>query len=63
VLATVEDQGPGFDLKAVTDPLHPDNLERPTGRGLLLIRALMTAVAYSRLHRRLVLWKRRSASS
>jgi serine/threonine-protein kinase RsbW len=63
VLATVQDQGPGFDPEAVADPLHPDNLERPSGRGLLLIRAHMTASSYSRPLRRLTMWRRRSSDT
>jgi len=62
VVATVEDEGPGFDPEGVPDPLHPDNRERPSGRGLLLIRTFMTTVSYSRPRRRLALWKRRSTS-
>ncbi len=38
----VEDQGRGFDLAAVPDPCAPENLESPTGRGLLIMRSLMS---------------------
>jgi serine/threonine-protein kinase RsbW len=38
----VEDQGPGFKPEDVPDPTDPENLERPCGRGLLLMRAYMT---------------------
>jgi serine/threonine-protein kinase RsbW len=34
----VQDQGPGFNPTQVPDPTAPENLERPCGRGLLLIR-------------------------
>ena len=37
-LVQVEDQGPGFTPSHVPDATDPANLERPTGRGLLLIR-------------------------
>jgi serine/threonine-protein kinase RsbW len=63
VLLTVEDEGQGFDPALVPDPLHPDNLLRPSGRGLLLIRTYMTTVAYCRSRRRLALWKKRTASA
>lgn len=46
-LAEVEDEGPGFDPHAVKDPLALENLERPCGRGLLLIQHYMTYVRYS----------------
>ncbi|HMF74128.1 MAG TPA: ATP-binding protein [Bryobacteraceae bacterium] len=37
----VGDEGEGFDLSALPDPLAPENLLRQSGRGLLLIRAFM----------------------
>jgi serine/threonine-protein kinase RsbW len=46
-LAEVEDEGPGFDPHAVKDPLATENLERPCGRGLLLMEYYMTSVRYS----------------
>lgn len=42
----VEDQGPGFDPGEVKDPTLEENLEIPTGRGLLLMRAYMASVDY-----------------
>jgi serine/threonine-protein kinase RsbW len=46
-LAEVEDEGPGFDPRAVKDPLALENLERPCGRGLLLMQYYMTYIRYS----------------
>jgi serine/threonine-protein kinase RsbW len=43
----VEDQGPGFDPTDVPDPTLEENLERGSGRGLLLIRAYMSKVRYN----------------
>lgn len=43
----VIDQGTGFDPDAVPDPTHPNNLERPGGRGLFLLRELMDHVEYN----------------
>lgn len=37
----ISDQGPGFDLNSVPDPLDPDALLRPSGRGLYLARSFM----------------------
>ena len=45
--AQVEDQGPGFDPEQVPDPLAPENLDRPSGRGLLLMRSFMTRVCHN----------------
>ena len=42
----ITDEGPGFDPEDVPDPTAPENLERPCGRGLLLMRSYMTEVAY-----------------
>lgn len=38
---TVGDEGAGFDLGSIPDPLAPENLMKQSGRGILLIRAFM----------------------
>lgn len=43
----VEDRGPGFTPAAVPDPTLDENLESPSGRGLMLIRAYMASVEFS----------------
>lgn len=47
VALRVRDYGNGFDPNEVPDPTNPENLERPCGRGVLLIRSLMTHVEYN----------------
>jgi serine/threonine-protein kinase RsbW len=47
VMIEIEDKGPGFDPGTVRDPTLEENLELPTGRGLLLIRAYMSSVEYN----------------
>jgi anti-sigma regulatory factor (Ser/Thr protein kinase) len=42
----IEDQGPGFDPKAIPDPTDQFNIEMPSGRGVMLIKAYMTDVEY-----------------
>jgi serine/threonine-protein kinase RsbW len=42
----ITDQGNGFNPEDVPDPMAVENLERPCGRGLLLIRHYMTEVTY-----------------
>jgi serine/threonine-protein kinase RsbW len=37
----IGDEGDGFDINSLPDPLAPDNLLRQSGRGLLLVRAFM----------------------
>jgi serine/threonine-protein kinase RsbW len=42
----ITDQGTGFNPEDVPDPTAIENLERPCGRGLLLMRGFMTEVEY-----------------
>ncbi len=47
VLIEIEDQGLGFDPGAVPDPTRDENVDIPSGRGIMLIRAYMTEVSFS----------------
>ncbi len=40
----VRDQGSGFDPDLVADPLTPENIIKPNGRGLLILESLMDSV-------------------
>ena len=42
----IEDEGPGFNPADVPDPLSEEGVERPCGRGLLLINGFMDEVRY-----------------
>ncbi len=42
----ITDEGIGFNPEDVPDPTQPENLERCCGRGLLLIRNVITEVSY-----------------
>ena len=44
---TIRDDGPGFDLSKLPDPTEPQYLERPHGRGLMLMRTFMSEVSYN----------------
>ena len=44
----VRDQGTGFDLTTLPDPLTPENLMKPRGRGIFLIRTLMDEMTLQR---------------
>jgi serine/threonine-protein kinase RsbW len=44
VLTSVRDEGSGFDPHAVPDPTLDSNLEIPSGRGIMLMRAYMSHV-------------------
>lgn len=43
----ITDEGPGFDVADLPDPTDPEFLERPSGRGLLLMRSFMDDVRYN----------------
>jgi len=45
----VADEGAGFDPLAVPDPTLTENLEQPTGRGIMLMRAYMNLVEYNEI--------------
>ena len=43
----VRDEGPGFDPRTLPDPTDPANLEKVSGRGLLLMRTFMDDVRFN----------------
>jgi serine/threonine-protein kinase RsbW len=43
----VEDEGAGFDHRALPDPTHGDNLMKNSGRGVYLVRRLMDKVEFN----------------
>jgi serine/threonine-protein kinase RsbW len=55
---TIEDEGPGFDRKTVPNPTDDGNLEKLTGRGILLIESYMSDVQWSNGGRRVKLVKK-----
>ena len=55
----IEDEGQGFDPDAVPDPTHDENLELPSGRGLMLMRSFMNRVEFNALGNRVVMEKAR----
>ena len=42
----VEDQGTGFDYHHLPDPTAPENIEKPGGRGIFLMKHLADDVAF-----------------
>ncbi len=42
----IEDEGPGFDFENVPDPTSPENLEKPNGRGVFLMRHLSDEIEF-----------------
>ena len=47
VVYVIRDEGPGFDISKLPDPDDPSSLERPSGRGLQLIRSFMDDVRHN----------------
>jgi serine/threonine-protein kinase RsbW len=44
---SVRDEGPGFDFKNLPDPTDPANIEKPSGRGIFLMKHLADDVEFS----------------
>ncbi|WP_417847738.1 ATP-binding protein [Thalassoglobus sp.] len=63
VRVIIEDEGPGFDINDVPDPTDDDNLEKPSGRGLMLMKAFMTNIEYNDSGNRVTLEKKRTVES
>ena len=57
----VTDEGRGFDPDRVPDPLDPENLVKPHGRGLLLMRTFMDEVRHNTKGNEVTLVKRAAA--
>ena len=59
----IEDEGDGFRPELVPDPTLDENLDRPNGRGIMLMNSFMTSVEYEKGGRRLILTRSRSATT
>jgi serine/threonine-protein kinase RsbW len=61
VRVEITDEGPGFDPDSLPDPTDPAHLNRPGGRGVLLMRAFMSRVQFHDRGNHVVLEKVRGA--
>ena len=59
---TIRDEGPGFDPTTLPDPTNPENIEKCSGRGLLLIRTFMDQVSHNAKGNELTMIKCRDAN-
>ncbi|MCA1589303.1 MAG: ATP-binding protein [Acidobacteria bacterium] len=59
---TIEDQGEGFDVNSIPDPLDPTNLFKASGRGVLFIYNIMDEVKYNERGNRLTMVKKSETS-
>ncbi len=55
----IEDEGRGFCAGEVPDPTETEFMERPGGRGLLLMRSMMSSVEFSRTGNKVIMEKLR----
>ena len=55
----ITDEGPGFNPSDVPDPTDDDNLEVPSGRGLMLMRSFMSLVEFNERGNGVIMEKRR----
>lgn len=59
----VRDEGPGFDPSQIPDPRDPANLEKASGRGLLLIQTFMDEMCHNDKGNEITMTKRRATGS
>lgn len=60
---TIEDEGEGFDVNSIPDPLDPENLFKTSGRGVLFIYNIMDEVKYNERGNRLTMVKKSENST
>jgi anti-sigma regulatory factor (Ser/Thr protein kinase) len=58
----VRDEGKGFDPQHLPDPTHPANLEKVSGRGVLLMRTFMDEVEFGEKGNCVTMRKRRASA-
>jgi serine/threonine-protein kinase RsbW len=59
VVVSVEDEGPGFDPSDVPDCTADENLDKPSGRGIMLMKNFLSALEYNEQGNRVTLIKER----
>lgn len=57
----IRDEGPGFNPADLPDPTDPANIERPCGRGLLLMQTFMDDVKFNSIGNEVTMIKRRNS--
>ena len=57
---SIRDEGNGFDPSKLPDPTDPENLDRPSGRGVMLMRAFMDEVRYNATGNEVTLVRKRA---
>jgi CheY-like chemotaxis protein/anti-sigma regulatory factor (Ser/Thr protein kinase) len=57
----IRDEGRGFDPEALPDPTDPANIEKASGRGILLMRTFMDDTMYNNVGNAVMLTRRRTS--
>lgn len=47
IIVQVQDEGEGFDLKKLENPLLPQNLMKENGRGIFILKTIMDDISFS----------------
>lgn len=63
VTITIRDEGPGFNPDTLPDPTTAENLEKPNGRGVMLMRAYMDEVSFNNSGNQVCMIKRRCSKA
>jgi serine/threonine-protein kinase RsbW len=63
VRIVIQDEGEGFDPSSVPDPTADENLERPCGRGIMLMKSFMDSVEYCDSGTRVIMEKHHADGS
>lgn len=58
----IRDEGPGFNPANLPDPTDPENLTKPSGRGVMLIRTFMDDVTFNDTGNEVTMVKRRAGA-
>lgn len=59
----VSDEGEGFKMEEVPDCTADENLDKESGRGLLLMRSFMNEVEFNEQGNSVVMWKEREPAA
>ena len=62
-IMAISDEGAGFDHRNVADPTTEDLLDKPRGRGVMLMRELMNEVNFNEVGNHVVMTKLRSTQA
>lgn len=46
IIVQIEDEGKGFNVENIKNPLDPENLLKESGRGIFIVRALMDEIKF-----------------